>query len=133
MSYLDDVCLPLIKVLDSASFHKGVQLAGYGANIDFWVGEMRHAIDVLSGYEARFKKLRDARIEYAAQHHEELDESTTSRTVSEGEIRRLDQQLCSACQRFLKLCCQAGYIDHRKQREIEQLLGMRINYSHAMT
>lgn len=35
MSYVDDVCLPLIKLLDAASFHKGVQLAGYGTNLDF--------------------------------------------------------------------------------------------------
>jgi hypothetical protein len=133
LSYLDDVCLPLIKLLDAASFHKGVQLAGYAANLDFWVGETRHAMDVLAGYEIRFQRLKDARTQHAALRREQLDETAIRRTVTDAESTKLDSQLRSTAQRFLKLCCEAGYIDHNKQREIEQLLGIRINYSREMT
>ncbi len=33
------------------------QLAGQVANLDFWVGEVRHALDVIDGYGVRFVRL----------------------------------------------------------------------------
>jgi hypothetical protein len=133
MSYLDDVCLPLIRLLEAASFHKREQLAGYCANLDFWVGEIRHALDVVSGYETRFEKLKQARDGYAAGRGQPLDESSAARTVSQAEISRLDKQLRATARRFLKVCCEKGYINYPKHREIEHLLGIKIEYSHRMT
>lgn len=86
-------------------------------------------MDVLAGYNTRFQRLKRARTDYAAAQRRMLDEAAIERTVTDAELARLEAQLRATTQRFLKLCCQEQYVDHNKQREIEQLLGIPINYS----
>jgi hypothetical protein len=65
MSYVADICLALARVLEQASFHKGVRLAGYAANADYWASKVRHVLDCIAGYDARFRNVKDARVNYA--------------------------------------------------------------------
>ena len=132
MSYVDEVCYALVRVLDHAAVHKDVRLAGYAANLDFWVEEIRHCLDCLAGYERRHARLADARTQFAGQHRIELDPVLTTRTTTDDELRKLEARLTSAAQRFLKLCCEHGYVDHKRQREIEVYVGIRINYSRTL-
>ncbi len=132
MSYVDDVCYALVRVLDHAVVHKDVRLAGYAANLDFWVEEIRHCLDCLAGYERRHARLVEERREFAAKRRIELDPVLTTRTTTDAELRKLELRLTSAAQRFLKLCCEHGYIDHERQQEIEAYLGIRINYSRVL-
>jgi hypothetical protein len=60
-------------------------------------------MDVLAGYEIRFQRLKDARTHYAALRREQLDETAIRRTVTDAELAKLDSQLRSTVQRFLKL------------------------------
>jgi len=131
MSYVDDVCIALAHVLDRASFHRDARLAGYAANLDFWVDEVRHCLDCIAGYERRFRRLVAARQEYASARGIELDLAMTRRTSTDDELRKLEQRVKSSAQSFLRVCCKTGYIDHKKKREIEDYLGFRINFSHA--
>jgi hypothetical protein len=36
------------------------QLAGQVANLDFWLAEARHWLDVIDGYRPRFERLKAA-------------------------------------------------------------------------
>ena len=128
MSYVDDVCYSLIRVLDHASLHSDVRLAGYAPNLDFWVEEVRHCLDCLAGYDARQTKLIDARQRYAAEHNLDLEPALITPSTTDNELRKLEMRLKSSSQKFLKLCCKHQYIDFKRQKEIEQLLGIRINY-----
>ena len=86
MSYVEDISLSLIRALEHASFHKGVRLAGYAANVDFWAAEVRHALDCLAGYDMRFQSLEDARIEYAQKYKVEIEPSWITPTVTGDEL-----------------------------------------------
>ena len=133
MSYIDDLSLSLAHVLDRAAFHKEARLAGYADNLDFWVEEIRHCLDCLAGYQQRFNRLVDARRDYASERNMELDPAWITRTTTDDELRKLEQRVKSSAQNFLKACCAANWIDHVKQREIEDYLGVRINYSRKLT
>ncbi|QDT47646.1 hypothetical protein Pan258_16820 [Symmachiella dynata] len=133
MSYVDDVSLSLAHVLDQAAFHKDARLAGYAANLDFWVEEIRHCLDVLAGYQQRFNRLVDARREFALERNVELDQAWITRTTTDDELQKLEQRVKSSAQNFLKVCCATSWIDHVKQCEIEAYLGIRINYSRKLT
>ncbi len=47
------------------------QLAGHVANLDFWVSQARHALEVIDGYEPRFRQLKAAQDQYVAEHRTE--------------------------------------------------------------
>ncbi len=44
------------------------QLAAQAANLDFWLDEVRHALSVIDGYNARFDRLRSAQARYVSEH-----------------------------------------------------------------
>jgi hypothetical protein len=44
------------------------QLVGHVANLDFWTAEVRHGLDVLDGYKARFERLKAAQARYVSEH-----------------------------------------------------------------
>ena len=44
------------------------QLAGHMANLDFWVAQARHALEVIDDYEPRFRRLKSAQDQYVAEH-----------------------------------------------------------------
>ena len=43
------------------------QLAGQVANLDFWLGQVQNALDVLDGYGKRFKQLKTAQGKHIAE------------------------------------------------------------------
>jgi hypothetical protein len=43
------------------------QLAGHVANLDFWVSRARHALEVIDGYEPRFRRLKAGQDRYVAE------------------------------------------------------------------
>ena len=44
------------------------QLAGHVANLEFWVGQVRHALAVIDGYQERFRRLKGGQAVYVAKH-----------------------------------------------------------------
>ncbi len=45
------------------------QLAGHVANLNFWAAEARHTLDVLDGYQERFRRLKTGLAEHVATHN----------------------------------------------------------------
>lgn len=60
MTYIDEISSALVRVLTHACDGPPDRFAGYAANADFWVGETRHCLDVIDGYDKRFRKLKVA-------------------------------------------------------------------------
>jgi hypothetical protein len=122
MSYLDDITLALIRVLESAAFHKDpVRLTGYEATIDFWAGEIRHCLDCLAGYELRCARLREARLTWGREHGAEIDPALLASTVTDDDLHRLQGRMQAAATRFMRLCAPEG-----RKKEFEQFLGIQI-------
>jgi hypothetical protein len=126
MTYTEEISLALIRVLEHASFHKDVRLAGFAANADFWADEVRHALDCIAGYEKRFQALRDARTEMASRLHAEIDPSWITPTITAPELNQLKQRVLVAATRFFRLCNEHAHLDRSKTVEIETLLGIHI-------
>ena len=130
MPYVQDICLALARVMENAVFHKDIRIAGYAANIEFWADEIRHAMDCLAGYDTRFRKLKEARVKEAAKHHVAVDPVWVTPTLTEGELERLQNRLRASATAFMRACC--PYVDPAIVRELEVLLGMRIQDRRAL-
>ena len=125
MTYVEDVCLALIRALDHAVFqHEPVTLAGFAANIDFWADEIRHCLDCLAGYDRRFESLRAARLQEAEKWKTEVDPVLINPTISQTQLDRLQKRLHQVAVTFLRAC--RPHIEPGKQAELEGLLGFRI-------
>ncbi len=72
------------------------QLAGHVANLDFWVSEARHALEVIDGYEPRFRRMKAGQDQHVAERG----------TFTEATYR------------FLVRCCNEGLIPESKMRAI---------------
>jgi len=103
------------------------QLAGHVANLDFWVGEVRHCLDVIDGYNRRFERMKTAQMKFSSEHGtvEFLldDPCCTQRTAAPprrvsgdalGEVRRY---LCDATYGFLVRCFNEGLMDEDVLRQ----------------
>jgi hypothetical protein len=124
MPYLDDICLPLIKTLEAACFHKGARLAGLAGNFEFWVDEARNCLDAIAGYELRFERMKSACTAYEVRPGAARDEPQPLVPMSTHELQELDRRLRLAAQRFLTLCCSEGLVEFPRQREAAELLGV---------
>lgn len=123
MTYVEDICLALIRVLDHAVFHhEPVTLAGFAANIDFWADEIRHCMDCLAGDEKRFDALSAARLQEAEKLQIQAD--SVAITLTQQQLDRMKSRLHQSAVTFLRAC--RLYIEAGKQAELEILLGFRI-------
>ena len=68
MPYTIDVVRPLIDQLAKFATLNRYQLAGHVANLDFWLGEVRHGLAVIDGYGERFERLRAAQQRHVSEH-----------------------------------------------------------------
>ena len=97
------------------------QLAGHVANLDFWLAQVRHALQVIDGYSARFRLLKAAQQKHVAEHHTvefDLDDPCCTqgkpdmpRKVPDGELKGARIALTETTHRFLVRCYSAGLID----------------------
>ena len=125
MTYVEDVCLALIRVLDHAVFHHDpVTLAGFAAQIDFWADEIRQSMDCLAGYDRRFESLRAARLQEAEKLKTPADPVLINPTMSSQQLSRLQRRLQQSAVTFLRAC--RPHIEAGKRAELEVLLGFRI-------
>lgn len=96
------------------------QLAGQVANLEFWLAEVRHCLEVIDGYGSRFTRLKAAQTEYVEKHdtvefrvgdREFEDKASPPRRIPDRELREARRSLCEATSRFLIRCCNEGFID----------------------
>lgn len=113
MSYVVDITLSLVRVLDAAAFFRDERLLGYSANANFWAAEVRHAMDVIAGHDSRTAIWRSAVPTDQGDHQ-----------PSAADLAQLSKRLKASATRFFRLCT----LDRCQVLEIEQLLGIDVQH-----
>lgn len=103
------------------------QLAGHVANLDFWVAQAQHALEIIDGYESRFRRLKAAQDEYVAEHRTQTffpsdpeihGPPDPPRRVAHAVLREARHSVTEATYRFLVRCCNDGLIPESQLRAI---------------
>jgi hypothetical protein len=113
------------------------QLVGQVANLDFWLAEVRHRLEVVDGYGQRFQRLKAAQSKHVAEHHTiqfALDDPCCTQgmpdrpqRVPEKEMRDARKALCDAARRFLVRCINEGFIEESVLRQACTDLGIGVD------
>jgi hypothetical protein len=109
------------------------QLAGQVANLDFWLAEARHALDVIDTYPKRFQRMKAAQGQYVSEHATtafDLDDPCCTqgppaqpRRVPTAELQDARRAVCEAVARLLARCRKDGLIDAAAVAEARERLG----------
>jgi hypothetical protein len=103
------------------------QLAGHVANLDFWVDQVRHALEAIDGYEARFRRLKSAQDGFVSVHNtrtyfpddpEIQAAPDPPRRVPHANLREARRSVSEATYRFLVRCCNEGLIPESQLRAL---------------
>jgi hypothetical protein len=120
MAYSSEIATILTDQLKKFVTLNPHELAGHVANLDFWVAEVRHCLDVIDGYNPRFEQLKAAQARHISEHGTlefRIDEPSLlsapspPRRVADRELQDARRLLCDATYRFLVRCFKAGLID----------------------
>jgi hypothetical protein len=76
--YVQAITEPLIDVLNRAASSSDHRIAGYAANVDFWVHEILHCLAVIDGFQRRQELFVDA-VQLAAAAIREAEISNVQR------------------------------------------------------
>lgn len=121
MSYIEDICNPLIRTLEHSTTLPLHQLAGHAVNLDFWMTESGHCLLVIDGYAQRFermKKAQESKVEV-----EGVNETPLQRGVKDNERKDLRKKVCTAANRFLERCYNEQLIDEEAFQTHQERLG----------
>lgn len=110
MPYVQDIIEPLIKTLDHTAGLPVHQLAGHVANLEFWVGEVDHAFQVIDGYPKRFKNLRQGERRYAETHPVWYGAARVGPSTRDDELTVLRRELTESITRVLNRCLKEGLL-----------------------
>ncbi len=112
------------------------QLAGQVANLAFWLAEVRHCLEVIDGYEARFERLKAAQMNHAAKHgtaefllHDPCctkQAAAPPRRAPDSGLKGSRRSLCDATYRFLVRCFHEGLIGESGLRSDCDSLGISV-------
>jgi hypothetical protein len=139
MAYSSDITRTLTEQVTKFVTLNRHQLAGHVANLDFWVAEVRHCIDVIDGYDQRFERMKAAQAKQSSERgtveFRRDDPCCTQksapppRRVPGGELVEARRHLCDATYRFLVRCFNEGLIDEGVLRQLCGLLDLGVEAS----
>lgn len=110
------------------------QLAGQVANLDFWIAEVRHALDVIDGYGVRF-----VRLSMNQEHFQKTHGTNESRTgpdsiphaytqpvkrIPDRELQQARRHLTDAAFQFLSRCFREDLISEEQFAGVCEQLGL---------
>ena len=106
MTYIEEITSALVRVLTHACDGPPDRFAGYAANADFWVAEVRHCLDVIDGYDARFGRMKQATKAHfrPGTLREGPAAALTTRTLKYYDRAAARRGVTDAARRFLKRC-----------------------------
>lgn len=84
MAYVEDITEALIRTLAYTSGLPVQKLAGHAANLEFWMGEVKHAIDVIDGYGERFRRLKEGQRIHAEENGLTFDSAKFGKPIRPG-------------------------------------------------
>jgi hypothetical protein len=139
MAYSIEIARTLTDQLTKFATLNRHQLVGHVANLDFWLAEVRHCLDVLDGYQARFRRLQVSHKKHVSEHetiefdlHDPCCTVTTAsppNRVPDRELKEARHLLCEATYRFLIRCFHEGFLEESKLREACENLGIGVETS----
>jgi hypothetical protein len=111
-TYVDRLCGALTDVLNRAATGSADRLAGYAANVEFWIDEAEHCLRVIDGYDDRFRRFHKAQQEVVASRGPmKWDERgwrspppETHPTSTPDDLKRARRQIVGAMAKFLDRC-----------------------------
>jgi len=113
------------------------QLVGHLTNLDFWLGEVRHAFGVLDGYHPRFERLKRAQTDYTTKHgtqqfvpgdfHQTAETAARPHRATDVELKEARRGLANAAYRFLIRCHRAGLLPQKQLRSSCERLGIGVD------
>jgi hypothetical protein len=128
MPYVEDITEPLIKTLTYTGGLPARQLAGHAANLGFWVGEIKHAFDVIDGYGERFKELKDgeriAAERLGPEFHPFHSRKLVRPGISDHELKELRRRLIDSVSHVLSRCYKEGFVSEAKLEEYGERLDL---------
>jgi hypothetical protein len=134
MSYSTDAAGLLAQQFTRFSTLARHQLVGQLANLDFWLREFKHSLELIDGYGVRFERLKEAQAKYTAEHQTiefALDDPCCIRGPVSGpkrapssEMKKVRRELCDSICRFLRRCCDEQLIDEFAIRSASDSLGI---------
>ncbi len=96
------------------------QFAGQAANLDFWLAQVRHALQGIDGYGVRFVRMEGGQQRFVAAHDTKLSEvgpagveerePAPPRRISDRELRQARRGLVEAATKFLERCGAEGLV-----------------------
>ena len=136
MPYSSDLARLLAAQLGKLVTLNRHQLAGQVANLNFWLSEIRHCLDVLDEYSPRFERLKAAQRRYVAEHQTtEFDTGDPYDTgapaappwrIPDSTLQEARRSLSEAAYRFLVRCFHDRMIEEATLRQACDRLGMNI-------
>jgi hypothetical protein len=137
VAYSTDIAKILTDQLTKFTTLNRHQLAGQAANLDFWLAEVRHCLDVIDGYARRFDRMKKAQGKHVSLHHTvefDLDEPCDIRDtaapptrVPHRELQGSRRDLCEATYRLLLRCFKEGLMDASAVRRDCDRLGIGVD------
>ena len=120
-TYVEDIARSLSRTLEHAAGLPPVRVAGYAANIDFWLSEALHCLDVIKGYPDRYRHFEDAQLEYAERRGwNSAPDVSPSNTAAERKAAR--GAVVAALTRLADRCVKEGLIDASKRGQIRRAI-----------
>ena len=138
MSYSENLARVVTQQLERFVTLNRHQLVGHVANLDFWLGEARHALSVLDGYESRFRSMKEAQDAYVTLHQTQTwwptDPDIAGRPSPPVRVPDVDRQtarreLADATYHFLVRCFKETFLDETAFRTACGQLGIGIDPS----
>ena len=109
MSYIENICAPIVATLERTTTLPTHHFAGHAANIDFWMAEIQHCLSVIDGYPQRFERMKKA--QQAQGESSGINEKNIQRGFKEHERKELRLRVQKTGQRFLERCYNEQMID----------------------
>jgi hypothetical protein len=113
------------------------QLAGQVANLDFWLAQVQHGLEVVDGYRQRFRRLKAAHEKHVMEHRTTefflsdpcctQGKPVSPRRVSDKELKDARRALCEATRRFLLRCWNDGFVEEAVLRQACAGLGIAVD------
>jgi len=128
MTYIEEISSALVRVLTHACDGEPQRFAGYAANAGFWIGEAKHCLDVIDGYQDRFDRLRKATMKYASEaEQDEWGHNTfglATRSTKYSDRATAKRDVLEVSRRFLKRCEKMRLLEDAELIACAQKLGI---------
>ncbi|MEI8016544.1 MAG: hypothetical protein WCH39_00025 [Schlesneria sp.] len=136
MSYSSEVANLIANQISRFMTLNRYQLAGQAANLDFWLSEARHAVEVIDRYGQRFEQMKSAQSRFVTKHetlaHDRRDEFSKPKPpeppirVSDVELKHARRAVTDSAYRFFVRSANEGFITESRLREACDNLGISV-------